>query len=147
MELVDPELGSEFSEEEALRMIKVALLCANASPALRPTMTAAVSMLEGLKVVHELTMDSSIYGNEWRLRFNPTTLSQEKLVWKDFNIEDDAGIAQKPVIKRISNISVSNNVLEIRFYWAGKGTTRIPDRGVYGPLISAVSVVFGELFM
>jgi hypothetical protein len=66
MELVDPELGSEFSEEEALRMIKVALLCANASPALRPTMTAAVSMLEGLKVVHELTMDSSIYGNEWR---------------------------------------------------------------------------------
>uniref|UniRef100_A0A2N9I9A7 non-specific serine/threonine protein kinase n=1 Tax=Fagus sylvatica TaxID=28930 RepID=A0A2N9I9A7_FAGSY len=43
---------------------------------------------------------------------------QEKLVWKDFNIEDDAGIAQKPVIKRISNISVSNNVLEIRFYWA-----------------------------
>jgi hypothetical protein len=68
-------------------------------------------------------------------------------VWKDFNIEDDAGIAQKPVIKRISNIRVSNNVLEIRFYWAGKGTTRIPDRGVYGPLISAVSVVSGELFM
>ena len=68
-------------------------------------------------------------------------------MWKDFNIEDDAGIAQKPVIKNISNISVSNNVLEIRFYWAGKGTTRIPDRGVYGPLISAVSVVSGELFM
>ncbi|GMY37751.1 probable leucine-rich repeat receptor-like serine/threonine-protein kinase At3g14840 [Fagus crenata] len=66
MELVDPELGSEFIEEEALRMIKVALLCANASPALRSTMTAAVSMLEGLKVVLELTMDSSIYGNEWR---------------------------------------------------------------------------------
>ena len=82
-----------------------------------------------------------------QLRFNPTTLSLEKLVWKDFNIEDDAGIAQKPVIKRISDISVSNNVLEIRFYWAGKGTTRIPDRGVYGPLISAVSVVSGELFM
>ncbi|GMY37736.1 isoform 2 of probable lrr receptor-like serine/threonine-protein kinase [Fagus crenata] len=78
MELVDPELGSEFSEEEALRMIKVALLCANASPALRPTMTAAVSMLEGLKVVHELTMDSSIYGNEWRFeglrdQFGPST--------------------------------------------------------------------------
>jgi hypothetical protein len=68
-------------------------------------------------------------------------------VWKDFNIEDDAGIAQKPVIKRISNISVSNNVLEIRFYWAGKGTTRIPNAGNYGPLISAVSVVSGELFM
>ena len=68
-------------------------------------------------------------------------------MWKDFNIEDDAGIAQKPVIKNISNISVSNNVLEIRFYWAGKGTTRIPDRGVYGPLISAVSVVSGEFLL
>ena len=68
-------------------------------------------------------------------------------MWKDFNIEDDAGIAQKPVIKHISNISVSNNVLEIQFYWAGKGRTRIPDRGVYGPLISAVSVVSGEFLL
>ncbi|KAM4101011.1 hypothetical protein ACJW30_05G111600 [Castanea mollissima] len=73
---------------------------------------------------------------------------QEKLVWKDFNIEDDASIAQKPVIKHASNISVVNNVLEIRFYWAGKGTTRIPKSGVYGPLISAVSVVsVGALFL
>ncbi|KAM4101012.1 hypothetical protein ACJW30_05G111600 [Castanea mollissima] len=71
---------------------------------------------------------------------------QEKLVWKDFNIEDDASIAQKPVIKHASNISVVNNVLEIRFYWAGKGTTRIPKSGVYGPLISAVSVVSDSKF-
>ncbi|KAM3748460.1 hypothetical protein ACB098_05G110500 [Castanea mollissima] len=71
---------------------------------------------------------------------------QEKLVWKDFNIEDDASIAQKPVIKHASNISVVNNVLEIRFYWAGKGTTRIPNSGVYGPLISAVSVVSDSKF-
>ncbi|XP_075664962.1 putative LRR receptor-like serine/threonine-protein kinase RFK1 isoform X7 [Castanea sativa] len=71
---------------------------------------------------------------------------QEKLVWKDFNIEDDASIAQKPVIKPASNISVVNNVLEIRFYWAGKGTTRIPNSGVYGPLISAVSVVSDSKF-
>ena len=68
-------------------------------------------------------------------------------MWKDFNIEDYASIAQKPVIKHVSNITVVNNVLEIRFYWAGKGTTRIPNAGNYGPLISAVSVVSGELFM
>ncbi|XP_024032705.1 probable LRR receptor-like serine/threonine-protein kinase At1g53440, partial [Morus notabilis] len=30
--------------------------------------------------------------------------------------------------------------LEIHLYWAGKGTTAIPDRGVYGPLISAITV-------
>jgi hypothetical protein len=57
-------------------------------------------------------------------------------VWKDFNIEDYTGVAQKLVVKPVSNVSVSKNVLEIRFYWAGKGTTRIPDRGVCGPIIS-----------
>lgn len=30
--------------------------------------------------------------------------------------------------------------MEIRFYWAGKGTTIIPNKGVYGPLISAIAV-------
>lgn len=71
------------------------------------------------------------------------TLSQDKLWWKDFNIEDQAKLAQTPVVLR-HNISVTNNVLEIRFYFAGKGTTRIPDRGVYGPLVSAISVKSGE---
>ncbi|GAB4827153.1 hypothetical protein Ancab_034042 [Ancistrocladus abbreviatus] len=64
---------------------------------------------------------------------------QDILVQKDFNIEDEAHGAQKPYTKQF-NASVTNNSLEIRFYWAGKGTTRIPDRGVYGPLISAIAV-------
>ncbi|CAL5412405.1 unnamed protein product [Camellia sinensis] len=63
----------------------------------------------------------------------------EKIVRKDFNIEDEAGGVQKQVTKQF-NASVTDNILEIRFYWAGKGTTRIPDRGDYGPLISAISV-------
>ncbi|XP_021293937.1 probable LRR receptor-like serine/threonine-protein kinase RFK1 isoform X1 [Herrania umbratica] len=66
---------------------------------------------------------------------------QEKLLWKDFNIESEARSAQKPLVKQVPNVSVTNNFLEIRFYWAGKGTTRIPKRGVYGPLVSAISVV------
>ena len=53
MELVDLELGSEFSKEEATIITKVALLCINPSLALRPTMTAVVSMLEGRTVVPE----------------------------------------------------------------------------------------------
>jgi hypothetical protein len=68
MELVDPKLGSNFSKEEAVRIIKVALLCTNPSPALRPTMSAVVSMLEGRTVVHELIMDPSIYGDELRFK-------------------------------------------------------------------------------
>ncbi|TQE00754.1 hypothetical protein C1H46_013693 [Malus baccata] len=65
---------------------------------------------------------------------------QDKVLWKDFNIEDEAKMAQKPVVLQEHNVSVTNNILEIRFYFAGKGTTRIPERGVYGPLISAISV-------
>lgn len=38
------------------------------------------------------------------------------------------------------NATVTNSVLEIRLYWGGKGTTRIPLRGHYGALISAISV-------
>ena len=65
MELVDPELESGFHKEEALRMIKVALLCTNPSPVLRPPMTAVVGMLEGRTVVDELARGLSVYGNEW----------------------------------------------------------------------------------
>ncbi|EOY13460.1 Leucine-rich repeat transmembrane protein kinase [Theobroma cacao] len=64
---------------------------------------------------------------------------QGKLVQKDFNIEDEAGGVGKAVIKKFP-VAVTNSTLEIRFHWAGKGTTGIPVRGVYGPLISAISV-------
>ncbi|KVI00949.1 Concanavalin A-like lectin/glucanase, subgroup [Cynara cardunculus var. scolymus] len=64
---------------------------------------------------------------------------QGQRVKRDFNIENEAGGIQKPVVVPF-NASVVNNVLEIRFYWAGKGTTRIPRRGFYGPLVSAISV-------
>ncbi|KAG6737307.1 hypothetical protein POTOM_058821 [Populus tomentosa] len=56
MEIVDPRLGSEFNKKEVVRMINVALLCTNQSPALRPTMSTVVSMLEGKTDVEELVM-------------------------------------------------------------------------------------------
>ncbi|KAM1416268.1 hypothetical protein ACFX2I_007834 [Malus domestica] len=65
---------------------------------------------------------------------------QGKLVMKDFNIMDEARVFGDVVIKNFT-APVTNNTLEIRLYWAGKGTTGIPVRGVYGPLISAISVV------
>lgn len=64
---------------------------------------------------------------------------QDKLVQKDFNIDSEASGVATPITKPY-NVTVTNGILEIRFYWAGKGTTRIPVRGVYGPLISAISV-------
>lgn len=64
---------------------------------------------------------------------------QGKLVWKDFNIEYEANGTHRDIVKNYTAI-VTTNTLEIRFYWAGKGTTGIPTRGTYGPLISAISV-------
>lgn len=69
---------------------------------------------------------------------------QGKLVLKDFNIVEEAGGVGKAIIKEFTAI-VTSNSLEIRFYWAGKGTTAIPFKSVYGPLISAISVVPGLL--
>ncbi|XP_030967088.1 probable LRR receptor-like serine/threonine-protein kinase At1g07650 isoform X2 [Quercus lobata] len=68
MDLVDPDLKSNFSKEEAVKIMKVALLCTNPSPTLRPTMSAVVSMLEGQTAVHELIMDPSIYGDDLRFK-------------------------------------------------------------------------------
>ncbi|KAK7272598.1 hypothetical protein RJT34_29303 [Clitoria ternatea] len=64
---------------------------------------------------------------------------QGKLVKKDFNIVEEAGGVGTAVIRPFTAL-VTNNTLEIRLYWAGKGTTAIPFRSVYGPLISAISV-------
>ncbi|KAK4727383.1 hypothetical protein R3W88_032300 [Solanum pinnatisectum] len=47
LELVDPRLGSNYSKNEAMRMINLSLLCTNLSPTLRPSMSSVVSMLEG----------------------------------------------------------------------------------------------------
>ncbi|EPS57475.1 hypothetical protein M569_17342 [Genlisea aurea] len=44
-ELVDPKLNKEYNREEVKRIIKVSLLCTQASPELRPTMSRVVAML------------------------------------------------------------------------------------------------------
>ncbi|KAM3222363.1 putative LRR receptor-like serine/threonine-protein kinase [Capsicum annuum] len=64
---------------------------------------------------------------------------QENLVLKDFNIAKEAGGPGIPIVKTFT-VNVTSHTLKIHFYWAGRGTTGIPVRGVYGPLISAISV-------
>lgn len=56
---------------------------------------------------------------------------------------DEARVAGNSTTKSF-NASVTRNSIEIRFYWAGRGTQAIPRRGVYGPLISAISVESSE---
>ncbi|XP_031263674.1 probable LRR receptor-like serine/threonine-protein kinase At1g29720 [Pistacia vera] len=70
---------------------------------------------------------------------------QGQLKWKDFNIKEIANGTGKEIIRSF-NTTVTDNILEIHLYWAGKGTTCIPVRGTYGPLISAISVCPGFKF-
>ncbi|PKI54258.1 hypothetical protein CRG98_025318, partial [Punica granatum] len=69
--------------------------------------------------------DISIQGNE---------------VLKNFNIMEAAGGVGMGIYRDFDNVTITGTTLEIHLYWAGKGTTAIPDRGVYGPLISAITV-------
>ncbi|CAN4104461.1 unnamed protein product [Withania somnifera] len=57
LQLVDPDLGSDYSSPEAIVLLNVALLCTNASPTLRPTMSQVVSMLQGQTLVQDVLSD------------------------------------------------------------------------------------------
>ncbi len=60
---------------------------------------------------------------------------------KDFDIENTAQGVDKAVVEKIKAV-VTNKVLMIHFYWAEKGTTAAPTRGIYGPLVSAISEIW-----
>lgn len=89
MQIMDEKLGNEFNEEEAKRIIKIALLCTNASPVLRPTMSEVVSMLEGNTVVEELISDPGIFGDEYGndLRFKPLKAYHQQVQKKNNEAE------------------------------------------------------------
>jgi hypothetical protein len=65
---------------------------------------------------------------------------QGEVKLKDFDIVKKANGVDRAVVINIKPVLVTNKRLEIRFHWAGKGTTIAPKRGTYGPLISAISV-------
>lgn len=62
MEIVDQDLG-EINKEQVERVIKVALLCTNASPMVRPTMSDVIDMLKEQTTVQEVVSDPGIYGD------------------------------------------------------------------------------------
>ncbi|CAN7127253.1 unnamed protein product, partial [Brassica rapa subsp. narinosa] len=86
--------------------------------------------------------DQELYSRLGRRIFD--VYVQGVLFLRDFNIKEAANGTLKPVVKTVS-ANVTNNILEIRLYWAGKGTTLIPERGNYGPLISAISLCHGSM--
>ncbi|XP_031257160.1 probable LRR receptor-like serine/threonine-protein kinase At1g53430 [Pistacia vera] len=65
---------------------------------------------------------------------------QGEVVLSDFNIMEEAGGAGIGITKEYKNVTVRGSTLDIHLYWAGKGTAALPARGVYGPLISGITV-------
>ncbi|KAK8951528.1 putative LRR receptor-like serine/threonine-protein kinase [Platanthera zijinensis] len=63
---------------------------------------------------------------------------QGEKVLRDFDIAKEANGAGKKIVKTFT--AAVDGTLEIDFQWMGKGTNSIPTRGVYGPLVSAISV-------
>ena len=72
------------------------------------------------------------------------SLVQGILLERDFNIAQRAGGVGKPFLRQVDEVQVNGSTLEIHLKWTGKGTNVIPTRGVYGPLISAITVTPSE---
>ncbi|KAG5235127.1 LRR receptor serine/threonine-protein kinase [Salix suchowensis] len=98
MEVVDPKLQSEFNKEEAERMIKLALLCTNASPSLRPAMSEVASMIEGQASIPEIISDPSIYGND----LHSTRLTGHYQQARDHSLNSTGGLFPPRSKKAIS---------------------------------------------
>ena len=67
MELVNLRLGSDYKEEEAMVMIKVALLCTNVTALIRSTMSSIMTMSEGRIAIEDVVTDSSEVLDEKKL--------------------------------------------------------------------------------
>lgn len=66
-ELFDEKLESKINKQEAETVVKVALLCTNGSPSVRPTMSEVVNMLEGKTCVPKIIPEAN--GSTLDLRF------------------------------------------------------------------------------
>ncbi|KAK4420440.1 putative LRR receptor-like serine/threonine-protein kinase [Sesamum alatum] len=81
--------------------------------------------------------DDATFSSLGRRKFDVSI--QGEVVLTDFDIVNEANGVRKGIYRDF-NVYVNGSTLEIHLYWTGKGTTAIPDRGVYGPLISAIAV-------
>ncbi|XP_039121573.1 probable LRR receptor-like serine/threonine-protein kinase At1g07650 isoform X2 [Dioscorea cayenensis subsp. rotundata] len=82
--------------------------------------------------------DDDTFSSLGKRLFN--VLIQGEMVLENFDIAKAAGGTGTPIVKAFTAI-VEDHTLKIKLYWAGKGTTGIPSRGTYGPLISAIAVL------
>ncbi|KAK2991902.1 hypothetical protein RJ640_014098 [Escallonia rubra] len=68
---------------------------------------------------------------------------QGEKVLQDFNIRNEAGSSKRALVKKFE-ANVTNTIMDIHFFWAGRGTCCIPFQSTYGPLVSAIHVQASE---
>ncbi|KAH9322382.1 hypothetical protein KI387_017021 [Taxus chinensis] len=81
-------------------------------------------------------------GQTWRslgLRFFDVYVQGTRRL-RDFNIKKAAGGSNVANIKTY-DVNVTENILDVHLFWAGKGTSGIPSEQTRGPLVSAIRVV------
>ncbi|KAK9102031.1 hypothetical protein Sjap_019285 [Stephania japonica] len=84
----------------------------------------------------EIAMEDSISWKGLGRRLFDAYIQGERVL-QDFNIQDEAGGSKRALVKKFE-ANVSNSIMEVHFFWAGKGTCCIPYQGTYGPLVSAI---------
>ncbi|KAJ4824010.1 hypothetical protein Tsubulata_045964, partial [Turnera subulata] len=86
----------------------------------------------------EIQMDDSVSWKGLGRRLFDVYIQEEKVL-QDFNIQKEAGGSKTALIKTFE-ANVTNTIMDIHFFWAGKGTCCIPYQATYGPLVSAIHV-------
>ncbi|KAL6530185.1 hypothetical protein OROHE_014538 [Orobanche hederae] len=89
-----------------------------------------------LQFAEGLIQDPPSYESTGRRMFD--VYIQGNQVLRDFDVRREAGGSFRAV-RRNFQVQVSENFMEIHFFWVGKGTCCIPYWGMYGPTISAIS--------
>ncbi|KAE8654558.1 Epsin N-terminal domain-containing protein / clathrin assembly protein-related isoform 1 [Hibiscus syriacus] len=84
----------------------------------------------------EIEMDDSLSWRGLGRRLFDVYVQGVKVL-EDFNIQKEAGGSEKALVRTFET-NVTNTIMEIHFFWAGKGTCCIPYQSTYGPLVSAI---------
>ncbi|TKY66388.1 LRR receptor serine/threonine-protein kinase [Spatholobus suberectus] len=108
-DLVDPRL-SEFNEEEVKRIVGVALLCTQTSPALRPSMSRVVAMLSGDIEVTTITTKPG-YLTDWKFDDVTSLMTDIAIKGSDTSYQDSSASTSVVSGADYSQINVSKPIL------------------------------------
>ncbi|KAG6767146.1 hypothetical protein POTOM_028325 [Populus tomentosa] len=94
-------------------------------------------------IIMQFTESVILQGSTWKSlgRRVFDVYIQGSRVLKDFDIQKAAGGITNQAVQREFKVQVTENYVDIHFFWAGKGTCCIPAQGTYGPSVSAINAI------